>query len=124
MCLAVNSVEFEIDILVFALVQVAVLQFGIVIVGIDVMLETGPHLGEKDIVAASNRFANFVHSLVDNVAVMFESFDFAETAPAVAKVRLFVDSFERRNIAELQRVQLVVLMVQVEAQPLVRLEGQ
>ena len=45
MCLAVNSVEFEIDILGFALVQVAVLQFGIVIVGIDVMFETGPHLG-------------------------------------------------------------------------------
>ena len=65
-----------------------------------------------------------MHSLVDNVAVMFESFDFAETVSAVAKVRLFVDSFERRNIAELQRVQLVVLMVQVEAQPLVRLEGQ
>ena len=65
-----------------------------------------------------------MHSLVDNVAVMIESFDFAETVSAVAKVRLFVDSFERRNIAELQRVQLVVLMVQVEAQPLVRLEGQ
>ena len=65
-----------------------------------------------------------MHSLVDNVAVMFESFDFAETAPAVAKVRLFVDSFERRNTAELQQVQLAVPMVQVEVQPLVLLEDQ
>ena len=124
MCLAVNSVEIEIDRLEYALVQVAVLQFGIVIVGIDVMLETGPHLGEKDIVVASNRFANFVHSLVDNVVVMFESFGFVETVSAVAKVPLFVDSFERRNTAELQQVQLAVPMVQVEVQPLVLLEGQ
>ena len=123
MCLAVNSVEFEIDRLEYALVQVAVLQFGIVIVGIDVMPETGPHFGEKGIVAASNRFANFVHSLVDNVAVMLESFDSAEIVSAVAKVRLFVDSIERRNTAELQQVQLVVPMVQVEVQPPVLLEG-
>ena len=122
MCLAVNSVE--IDRLEYALVQVAELQFGIVIVGIDVMLETGSHLGEKGIVAASNRFANFVHSLVDNVVVMFESFGFVETVSAVAKVPLFVDSFERRNTAELQQVQLAVPMVQVEVQPLVLLEGQ